>query len=54
MNEKLTEAVYHIRLVRQWSGSGLNVEVKAVSPAQAQRIAADKHPGWQVVGFKHP
>ena len=54
MNDKLTEAVYHIRLVRESTGSGINVEIKAVGPAQAQRIAADKYPGWRVVGFKNP
>ena len=47
-NDKLTERAYTIDLTRPSTGSHLVVNVTAVSPAQAQRVAQDQFPGWQV------
>jgi len=50
MNEKLTERTFQVRLHRRWSGSNFTVEVRAVSPAQAQRRAEEQNPGWKAQG----
>lgn len=47
MNEKLTERTFQVRLHRSWTGSNFTAEVKAVSPAQAQRKAEEQNPGWK-------
>lgn len=45
-----TEATFNVRLERLWKGgaSTIEIQVRAMSKAQAQRRAVDYLPGWHV------
>lgn len=51
IGDRSTESTFRVRLYRPSTGSTFTYEVRAVSSAQAQRIAQDHNPGWEAQGI---